>query len=169
MQNLGAKLFSSLSKPSKRCSVPICLWLNRSASSAPYAKTRLHSWLNGRSTEVETFSRTVVCASICLRIDSIAACDRKKRLASTLSSRRRPSKRCSSRYRASELARLVSCEENYTTSFFGISFKHKCHRPDGLRPVRLRRPVAPVLRPDTVHPSLTLKLDRSAMQRKGCG
>ncbi len=73
----------------------MCLWLSRSASSAPYAKTRLHSWLSGRSTEVDTFSRTVVCASICLRIDSIAAWDRRKRFASALSSRKRPSKRCS--------------------------------------------------------------------------
>ena len=45
----------------------MCLWLRRSASSAPYASTRLHSWLSGRSTEVETFSRMVVCPSICLR------------------------------------------------------------------------------------------------------
>ena len=39
--------------------------------------------------------RSVVCASICLRIDSTDALDRRKRLASALSSRSSPSSRCS--------------------------------------------------------------------------
>ena len=55
----------------------------------------LHSFESGRSTEVETFSRICVWPSICLRIDSTAACDRRNRLASALSSRSRPSSRCS--------------------------------------------------------------------------
>src|SRR5690242_4237364 len=91
----AAKHFSSRSNPSSRCSVPMCLWLRRSASSAAYANTRLHSLLKGRSTEVETFSRIVVCPSICLRMDSTDACERRKRLVNALSSRNRPSSRCS--------------------------------------------------------------------------
>src|SRR5580765_541600 len=73
----------------------MCLWLRRSASSAAYANTRLHSLLKGRSTDVETFSRIVVCPSICLRMDSTDACERRKRLVNALSSRNRPSSRCS--------------------------------------------------------------------------
>ncbi len=69
----AAKHFSSRNNPSSRCSVPICLCESRSASSAAYASTRLHSLLKGRSTEVETFSRIVVWPSICLRIDSTDA------------------------------------------------------------------------------------------------
>src|SRR5579859_1992285 len=91
----AAKHFSSRSNPRRRCSVPMCLWLRRSASSAAYANTRLHSLLKGRSTEVETFSRIVVCPSICLRMDSTDACERRKRLVNALSSRNRPSSRCS--------------------------------------------------------------------------
>ena len=41
--------------------------------------------------------------------------------------------------RTSELARLVSCEKDYAARFFGITFKHKCHRQDGLRLVQLRQ------------------------------
>ena len=41
------------------------------------------------------FPRIVVCPSICLRMDSTAACERRKRFASALSSRSRPSSRCS--------------------------------------------------------------------------
>src|SRR5689334_12292693 len=91
----AAKHFSSRNNPSRRCSVPMCLWLRRSASSAAYANTRLHSLLKGRSTDVETFSRIVVCPSICLRMDSTDACERRKRLVNALSSRNRPSSRCS--------------------------------------------------------------------------
>jgi hypothetical protein len=46
-------------------------------------------------TEVDTFSRNVVCASICLRMDSTDAVDRRKRLVSALSSRRSPNTKCS--------------------------------------------------------------------------
>jgi hypothetical protein len=56
---------------------------------------RLHSLERGRSTEVETFSRMVVWPSICWRMDSTEACERRKRLVSALSSRSRPSNRCS--------------------------------------------------------------------------
>src|ERR1022692_4656908 len=37
----------------------------------------------------------VVCPSICFRMDSTAACERRKRFASALSSRSRPRRRCS--------------------------------------------------------------------------
>src|ERR1039457_6537196 len=47
------------------------------------------------STLVDTFSRMVVCPSICFRMDSTAAWERRKRFASALSSRSRPSSRCS--------------------------------------------------------------------------
>ncbi len=73
----------------------MCLCESRSASSAAYASTRLHSFESGRSTEVDTFSRIVVCPSICFRIDSTDACDRKKRFVSALSSRSNPSSKCS--------------------------------------------------------------------------
>ena len=69
--------------------------LGASVTAACFTVALLHSWLNGRSTEVETFSRIVVCASICLRMDSMAAWERRKRLARALSSRKRPSRRCS--------------------------------------------------------------------------
>ena len=91
----AANDFSSRSKPSKRCSVPMCLCESRSASSAAYCSTRLHSGLRGRSTDVETLSRIVVRPSICLRMDSMEAWERRKRLVSCLSSRSRPSSRCS--------------------------------------------------------------------------
>ncbi len=41
--------------PAEDAPVPICLWLNRSASSAAYASTRLHSFESGRSTDVRNF------------------------------------------------------------------------------------------------------------------
>ena len=91
----AAKHFSSRKSPSSRCSVPMCLWVSRSASSAPYDSTRLHSWLSGRSTEVDTFSLGAVCPSICLRMDSTAASELRKRFARALSSRSRPSSKCS--------------------------------------------------------------------------
>ncbi len=56
---------------------------------------RLHSALNGTSTEVEIRSRIVMRASISLRIDSIDPCCRRNRLASALSSRIKPSSKCS--------------------------------------------------------------------------
>src|ERR1043166_7997586 len=95
----------------------MCLCDRRSASSAAYASTRLHSLLSGRSTDVDTFSRIVVCPSICLRMDSTEACERKKRLVSALSSRNSPSSKCSvsmygdpnwlASYRAKKITRLA--------------------------------------------------------------
>ena len=73
----------------------MCWWLSRSASSAPYASTRLHSWLIGRSTDVDTFSPGAVCPSIRLRMDSTAACERRKRSASASCSRSSSSSECS--------------------------------------------------------------------------
>src|SRR5229473_8067229 len=89
------KHFSSRRIPSSRCSVPTCLCPSRSASSAAMFRMRLHSALSGTSTEVEMRSRIVMRASISLRIDSIEPCWRRKRLASALSSRIKPSSRCS--------------------------------------------------------------------------
>src|SRR5712691_2527450 len=89
------KHFSSRRMPRSRCSVPTCLWPRRSASSAAILRMRLHSALSGTSTEVEMRSRIVMRASISLRIDSIEPCWRRKRLARALSSRMRPSSRCS--------------------------------------------------------------------------
>src|SRR5260221_5875342 len=89
------KHFSSRRIPSSRCSVPTCLWPRRSASSAAMFRMRLHSALRGTSTEVEMRSRMVMRASISLRMDSIEPCWRRKRLARALSSRIKPSKRCS--------------------------------------------------------------------------
>ena len=91
----AAKHFSSRSNPSSKCSVPMCLCESRSASSAAYASTRLHSFDSGKSTDVETFSRMVVCPSICLRMDSTEACERRNLLVSALSSRSNPNSRCS--------------------------------------------------------------------------
>src|SRR5947208_11664238 len=59
-----------------------------------------------------------------------------------------------------ELARLISREEDNSARFLGVSFKHKCHRQDGLRLVLNRRPVTPLLRGSPSRPSLTLKPDR---------
>src|SRR5215469_10562573 len=89
------KHFSSRRMPSKRCSVPTCLWPKRSASSAAMFRMRLHSALRGTSTDVEMRSRMVMRASISLRMDSIEPCWRRKRLARALSSRIRPSSKCS--------------------------------------------------------------------------
>ena len=64
--SLAANGFSSRSRPSSKCSVPICLWFRPSASSAPYDRTRLHSWLSGKSTEAGTFSpRACAARSVC--------------------------------------------------------------------------------------------------------
>src|SRR5437667_5094915 len=89
------KHFSSRRMPRSKCSVPTCLWPRRSASSAAIFRMRLHSALSGTSTEVEMRSRIVMRASISLRIDSIEPCWRRKRLARALSSRIKPSSRCS--------------------------------------------------------------------------
>ena len=91
----AAKHFSSESKPRKRCSVPMCLCAMRSAWSMAWRKTRLTSSLKGSSTEVETRSRMVVRRSISFRMESIDPWERRKRLVSALSSRSKPSKRCS--------------------------------------------------------------------------
>src|ERR1700674_5122861 len=94
--NISApKHFSSRRMPSNKCSVPTCLWPRRSASSAAIFRMRLHSALSGTSTEVEMRSRIVMRASISLRIDSIEPCWRRKRFARALSSRIKPSRRCS--------------------------------------------------------------------------
>src|SRR5713226_2338048 len=89
------KHFSSRRMPRSRCSVPTCLWPRRSASSAAILRMRLHSALSGTSTDVEMRSRMVMRPSISLRIDSIEPCWRRKRLASALSSRIKPSSKCS--------------------------------------------------------------------------
>src|SRR5215831_2292565 len=89
------KHFSSRKIPSRRCSVPTCLWPRRSASSAAMFKMRLHSALRGTSTEVEMRSRIVMRASISLRMDSMEPCWRRKRLARALSSRIKPRSKCS--------------------------------------------------------------------------
>ena len=121
----AAKHFSSRSRPSSRCSVPMCLWFSRSASSAPYASTRLHSWLSGRSTEVETFSRIVVWPSICLRMESTAACDRRNRLASCfVFPQQAEQQMLGLDIRAAELAGLIPREEDNPPRFFRITFKH---------------------------------------------
>src|SRR5215470_9840465 len=94
--NISApKHFSSRKIPSSKCSVPTCFTPSPSASSAAMFRMRLHSALNGTSTEVEMRSRIVMRASISLRIDSIDPCCRRNRFASALSSRIKPSKRCS--------------------------------------------------------------------------
>src|SRR3989442_4048756 len=56
---------------------------------------RLHSWLIGTSTEVGMRLQMVMRDSISLRMDSAQLCGGKKRMARALSSRIRPSKRCS--------------------------------------------------------------------------
>ena len=89
------KHFSSRRIPRSKCSVPTCLTPRRSASSPAILRMRLHSALSGTSTDVEIRSRMVMRASISLRIDSMEPCWRKKRLARALSSRIRPSNRCS--------------------------------------------------------------------------
>src|SRR5215469_12200617 len=95
MRISAPKHFSSRKIPNRRCSVPTCLWPRRSASSAAMFRMRLHSALRGTSTEVEMRSRIVMRASISLRIDSMEPCCRRKRLARALSSRIKPSNRCS--------------------------------------------------------------------------
>src|SRR5882757_832225 len=89
------KHFSSRKMPSRRCSVPTCFTPSRSASSPAILRMRLHSALSGTSTDVEMRSRMVMRASISLRIDSIEPCWRRKRFASALSSRIKPSSKCS--------------------------------------------------------------------------
>jgi len=78
------------------CSVPMCLCVRRSDSSAAAFSARLDSSEKGRSTEVETFSRISVRPSISLRMLSIEAFALgKKRLVRFLSSRISPRRRCS--------------------------------------------------------------------------
>ena len=89
------KHFSSRKIPSSKCSVATCFTPSRSASSAAIFRMRLHSALKGTSTEVEMRSRIVMRASISFRMDSIDPCCRRNRLARALSSRIKPSKRCS--------------------------------------------------------------------------
>ena len=89
------KHFSSRKIPSSKCSVATCFTPSRSASSAAIFRMRLHSALKGTSTEVEMRSRMVMRASISFRMDSIDPCCRRNRLARALSSRIKPSKRCS--------------------------------------------------------------------------
>ena len=91
----AAKHFSSRRMPSSKCSVPTCLCPSRSASSVAKFRICLDSWLSGTSTEVEMRSRMVMRCSISLRMDSIEPWERKKRFANALSSRIRPSNRCS--------------------------------------------------------------------------
>src|SRR5882724_10489675 len=94
--NISApKHFSSRRMPSSKCSVPTCLCPSRSASSAAILRMRLHSALSGTSTVVEIRSRIVIRASISLRMDSIEPCCRRNRFASALSSRIKPSSKCS--------------------------------------------------------------------------
>src|SRR5215471_1515865 len=107
----------------------MCWWLSRSASSAPYASTRLQSRLSGRSTEVDTFSPGAVCPSICLRMDSTAACERRNRFASALSSRSSPSSKCSVsifglNIRTAELAGLIATEEDGSPGLFSVALEH---------------------------------------------
>ena len=54
-----------------------------------------NSLLNGRSTEVESFSRIVMCPSICFRVDSTESYERSNLKVRPLSSRRSPNSRCS--------------------------------------------------------------------------
>src|SRR3989454_485498 len=89
------KHFSSRRIPRSRCSVPTCLWPRRSASSVARFRMRLHSAERGTSTDVEMRSRMVMRDSISFRMDSMEPCWRRNRLASALSSRIRPSRRCS--------------------------------------------------------------------------
>ena len=44
--------------------------------------------------------------------------------------------------RTAELASLVPCKEDNAAGFLGISFKHRCHRQDGLRLLQLRLPAS---------------------------
>src|ERR1039457_7607964 len=71
--------------------------------------------------------------------------------------------------RTAELARFVSCEEDDPARFLGITFKHKCHRQDGLRLVLLRPLATPSPTACASGPSLTLKPDRISWRKKDCG
>src|SRR5262245_21659863 len=72
--------------------------------------------------------------------------------------------------RTAELARLVPREEDNAACFFGVTFKHKCHRQDGLRLVQLLRPLAiPLPRGYAERPSLTLKPGHSGPRDPDCG
>ena len=66
-----------------------------------------------------------MCPSICLRMDSTEACERRKRLVRALSSRRSPSKQVLRLdVRRPELAGLVACEKDDAPGFLRIAFKH---------------------------------------------
>src|SRR5205814_1992402 len=74
----------------------MCRCCSRSLSSCAYARTRLVSGASGNSTEVEIFSRKGARPSISLRMASSEVCARaRKRAVRDLSSRMRPSRRCS--------------------------------------------------------------------------
>src|SRR5882724_400897 len=92
---VAARHFSSRRIPSNTCSVPMCRCCSRSASSAAFFRILLHSSVNGRSMDVDTFSRIVVRPSIWLRMLSIDEELRRKRWVRFLSSRIRPSRKCS--------------------------------------------------------------------------
>src|SRR6185437_1422795 len=69
--------------------------------------------------------------------------------------------------RTSELARLVSCEEDNAARFLGITFKHSRHRRDELRLVLLPPAAVPETPGKKAGPSLALKPDRSVPRTKG--
>jgi len=92
LQNLGREAFSSRSQSQQQMPVPICLCPRRSASSAAYAKTRLHSLESGRSTDGRPF---LANRCVCLNLVSdrlYRPCGAQEALVKDLSSRSRPSK-----------------------------------------------------------------------------
>src|SRR5665213_1918964 len=63
--------------------------------------------------------------------------------------------------RTAELAGFVPCKEDDAARFLGISFKHNCHRRDGLRLVQLRQAASPANPGHRDCPSSTLKFDHN--------
>jgi hypothetical protein len=86
----------------------------------------LHSWLSGRSTEVETFSRSVVCA-----FDLLAdGFDRRVRAQEAVGQRLVLAQQAQQQMlgfdiRTAELAGFVPGEKDDPAGLFGITFKHK--------------------------------------------
>ena len=72
----------------------------------------------------------VVCPSICLRMDSTAACDRRKPIGQRFIFPQQTQKQMLGfDIRAAELAGLVAGEKNYPAGLFRITFKHDRDAP----------------------------------------
>lgn len=122
---IAATLLSARNNPSRRCSVPTCLWPKRAASSSAKCNVCLTSAVRGISIEVDIRSRGVILLSISFRKASREPARNHKRWARALSFAHQPKEDVLGFYEgAAVLAGLKACEEDHATRFFREAFKH---------------------------------------------